>query len=181
MKMNNTTLLALIILSVLSASAQKRTSPDCSAKTDTAIVLAQDYAARVDGLLRDTHASLRSISERVEAESMPPERAEQLKLAVTRDMISRLDTLSAVYDVRPNDVHLNDVRLKKNAPVGKYVDKDKDNAAQAPAGSGCATDKVRPTNNGNATVSVKELQSESASRFEAARPRQSSGASNGSY
>jgi hypothetical protein len=161
--MKNTMFLALIILSVLPASAQKGTSADCSVKTDTTIVLAQDYAARVDGLLRDAHASLRNISERVEAGSMSPKRAEKLKLAVTRDMISRLDTLSAVYNVR----------LNKNGVI--------DNKTQVASGNDCATDRVHRTPNGNATVSVEELRSEGAARFVAARRGQPAGDSNSSY
>jgi hypothetical protein len=166
--MKNTVFLALMILAALPASSQKAASPNCSVNSETITALAEEYAARVDGLLRDAHASLRSISERVEAGSMSPERARGLKLAVTRDMISRLDTLSAVYDVR-----LNNVRLNKNGAI--------DNKTQAAAGNNCATDKVRRTPNGNAAVSVEELKSETASRFEAARRGQSAGDSNGSY
>jgi hypothetical protein len=162
--MKNTLFLALIILAALPAAAQKMATPNCFANGDAASALAQDYAARVDGLLRDAHASLRSISERVEAGSMSPERAEKLKLAVTRDMISRLDTLSAVYDVRLNN---------KNGVV--------DNEARGAADSDCASDEVHRTHNGNATVSLEELKSEGASRLEAARRGQSAGGSNDSY
>jgi hypothetical protein len=161
--MKNTVLFALMILAALPASAQKAAIPNCSGSAETTTTSAKEYAARVDGLLRDAHASLRSISERVEAGSMSPERAEKLKLAVTRDMISRLDTLSAVYDVR----------LNKNGAV--------DNEARGAADSDCASDIVRPTHNGNATVSVEELKSEGASRLEAARRGQSAGGSNDSY
>ncbi len=161
--MKNTMFFALMILAALPASAQKAATPNCSVSAETMTALAEEYAARVDGLLRDAHASLRSISERVEAGSMSPERAEKLKLAVTRDMISRLDTLSAVYDVR----------LNENGPI--------DNKTQAAAGNDCAADKVHPTHNRNATVSVEELKSEGASRFEAARRGQSAGDSNDSY
>jgi hypothetical protein len=162
-EMKNTMFLALMILAALPSSAQKAATPNCSVSAETMTALAQEYAARVDGLLRDAHASLRSISERVDAGSMSPERAVNLKLAVTRDMISRLDTLSAVYDVR----------LNKNGAV--------DNEARGAAHSDCAGDLVRPTHNGNATVSVEELKSEGASRLEAARRRQSAGGSNDSY
>ncbi|MGA7169648.1 MAG: hypothetical protein WBX08_10900, partial [Candidatus Sulfotelmatobacter sp.] len=51
-------------------------------------------------LLREVHASLQKISERTEAGELTPEQARELKLAATRDMISRLDTISAVYDAR---------------------------------------------------------------------------------
>ena len=98
--MKDTALFALMILAALPASAQKPATPNCSVSAEATTASAEEYAARVDGLLRDANASLRSISERVQAGSMSPERAEKLKLAVTRDLISRLDTLSAVYDVR---------------------------------------------------------------------------------
>jgi hypothetical protein len=100
--MKNTVLFALMILAALPASARKPASPNCSVNSETTTALAETYAARVDGLLRDAHACLRSISERVEAGSMSPERAQKLKFAVMRDVISRLDAISAVYDVRLN-------------------------------------------------------------------------------
>src|SRR5271156_3515923 len=138
-EMKNTMFLALMILASLPASAQKAATPNCSVSAETMTALAEEYAARVDGLLRDAHASLRSISERVDAGSMSPERADNLKLAVTRDMISRLDTLSAVYDVR----------LNKNGAV--------DNETRGAAHSDCAGDLVRPTQNANAPVRVEKL------------------------
>jgi len=161
-EMKNTMFLALMILAALPASAQKAETPNCSVNSETMTALAEEYAVRVDGLLRDAHASLRSISERVEAGNMSPERAQKLKLVVTRDMISRLDTLSAVYDVR----------LYKNGAT--------DNKTQA-AGNDCVADKVDPTHSGNGNVSVKELKSEGASRFEAARRGRSARNSNDSY
>ncbi len=170
--MNNTTLLALIILSILPASAQRAPSLDCFTKTDTAIASSQDYASRVDGLLRDIHASLQDISERAEAGQLTPEQAQRLKLAATRDMIARLDTLSAVYDVRLNDARINDTRIDRNAAV--------DNKTQVPESNDCASDKVQPAHNGNATVSVQELKSEGAVRLEVARRGQSTGDSNDS-
>jgi len=157
--MNNTTFLALIILSVLPASAQNVTSPDCSAKNDAAIALAQDYAARVDGMLRDVHANLQDISGKADAGRVTSEQAQELKLAATRDMIARLDTLSVVYDAR-----LNDVRLNKNGAIN--------NKTQAAAGNDCATGKVHPTHNGNSTVSVEELKREAAAAAVAARGEQ---------
>ena len=161
--MKNTVLFALMILAALPASAQKAASPNSFVNSETTTPLAEGYAARVDGLLRDAHACLRSISERVEAGSMSPEAAQKLKFAVMQDVISRLDTISAVYDVR----------LNKNGAI--------DNQTQATAGSDCAADKVRRGPNGNATVSVEELKSEAASGFGAARRGQSAGDSNGSY
>ena len=162
--MKNTVLFALMILAALPSSAQIAAArPNCPVNSETTTALAEEYAARVDGLLRDAHASLRSISERVDAGSMSPERAQKLKFAVTRDIISRLDAISAVYDVR----------LNKNGAI--------DNKTQAAAGNDCAADKVHPTHNGIATVSVEELKSEGASRFEAARQGQSAGDSNDSH
>lgn len=113
--MKNTMLFALMILAALPASAQKTATPDCSMTAGTATALAEEYSARVDGLLRDAHASLQSISERVEAGSMSPERAEKLKLAVTRETISRLDTLSAVYDVRLHSDCATDKKLRTHS------------------------------------------------------------------
>jgi hypothetical protein len=97
--MKNTMCLALMVLAVLPAAAQKAASPNTSANRDAA-ALGQDYAARVDGLLREVHANLQKISEQVEAGELTPEQARELKLAATRDMISHLDTISAVYDAR---------------------------------------------------------------------------------
>jgi hypothetical protein len=156
--MKNTMFFALMILAALPASAQEAATSNCSVNAETMTALAEEYAGRVDGLLRDAHASLRTISEHVDAGSMSPERAQKLKFAVTRDVISRLDAMSAVYDVR-----LNDVRLNKDGAI--------DNKTQAAVGNECAADKVHPTRNGIATVSVEELKSEGASRFEAARRR----------
>jgi len=98
--MKNEMCLALIILATLPASAQRPASQSCSVNGEAVTALAQDYAARVDGLLREVHASLQNISERLEAGDLTPEQARNLKLATTRDMISRLDAMSAVYDVR---------------------------------------------------------------------------------
>ncbi|MFZ3340846.1 MAG: hypothetical protein WA213_08190 [Terriglobales bacterium] len=140
-KMKNTFFLTLIVLAALPAAAKKKATPNCFANGDGGSSVGQDYAARVDGLLRDAHASLRSISERVEAGSMSPDRAKELKLAVTLDTISRLDTLSAVYDVR----------LHKNGVIH--------NKTQA-ASNDCVADKLDHTHSGNGTISVKELKSE---------------------
>jgi hypothetical protein len=115
MKMKNTMLFALMILAVLPASAQETATPNCSMSAETATALAEEYSARVDGLLRDAHARLRSISESVEAGSINPERAEKLKFAVTRDTISRLDTLSAVYDVRLDSDCATDKKLRTHS------------------------------------------------------------------
>jgi hypothetical protein len=92
--------LALIILTILPASAQKAASTSCTASVDAAAALAHDYAAGVDGLLRQAHSRLREISERTEAGDLSADQSRKLKLAATEDMISRLDTISAVYVVR---------------------------------------------------------------------------------
>lgn len=109
-KMKNTVFLALMIIAAFPASAQKAASPNCSVNSETVnsetmTALAAEYAARVDGLLRDAHASLQNISEDAEAGNLTSEEAQKLKLAVTRNMISRLDAISAVYDVRLNDAN----------------------------------------------------------------------------
>jgi hypothetical protein len=91
-----------MILAALPASAQIATTPNCSVNAETMTALAEEYAASVDGLLRDAHASLQTISEAVEAGTITPERAQKLKLALTRDTISRMDAISAVYDTRLN-------------------------------------------------------------------------------
>ena len=53
--MKNTLLLALMILAALPASAQKAANPNCSLNSETTTALAEEYAARVDGLLRNAH------------------------------------------------------------------------------------------------------------------------------
>ncbi len=100
--MKNTVFLALMVLAVLPASAQKAASTNCSVNSETSTALAEEYAANVDGLLRDAYSSLQEISEAVEAGSVSPERAQKLKLAVTRNTLARLDAISAVYDARLN-------------------------------------------------------------------------------
>jgi hypothetical protein len=100
--MKNTMCLALIMLAILPAAAHSATGQDCSANDHSGNRPAQEYAARIDGLLREVHASLQRISERMEAGELTPERARELKLAATRAMISRLDAISAVYDGRLN-------------------------------------------------------------------------------
>jgi hypothetical protein len=153
--MKNTMFLALMILAALPTSAQNAATPNCSASAETMPALAEEYAARVDGLLRDAHASLRSISERVDAGSMSPERARKLKLAVTRDVIYRLDAISAVYDVRLN---------KKGAI---------DNKTQASAGNPYAADQTtHATRHANGTISVEELKRETATALLTSRPAQ---------
>ena len=103
MKIGINNLVALV--TIILGSAQYATSQSCPADAETVATLAQDYAGRVDGLLRNVHATLQEISERVESGSLTPQQAQKLKLAATREMIARLETLSAVYDA---NLHLRD-------------------------------------------------------------------------
>lgn len=138
--MKNTVCLALIILAVLPAAAQKAASANGSANGNSAAVLGRDYAARVDGLLREVHANLQKISERMEAGELTLEQARELKLAATRDMIARLDTISAIYDARLDCADTES------------------GAANAAASSSAG----RSTTHTNGTVSVEELRREAA-------------------
>lgn len=106
--MKNEMCLALMILAIVPASAQNTQSSQCSAKDDVVAVLGQNYAARVDGLLRDVHARLQNISAAVEAGRLTPEQAQKLKLAATRDIISRLDAMAAIYDARLDSASAGD-------------------------------------------------------------------------
>ncbi len=149
-EMKNTMCLALIILAVLPAYAQEAAGPNCPAHGETLTALAREYAARIDGLLREVHASQQNISAEVEAGRLTEEQARNLKLAATRDMISRLDTLSAVYDVR--------LSQKKAAQA----------ESQPVAAIDGAADKLAALN-ANSTVSVEELKQEAACGCDAAR------------
>jgi hypothetical protein len=148
-KMKNMMCLALIFLA-FPASAQKAANPHASAKADDVVGASVDYAARVDGLLREVHSSLQKISARMEAGQLTPEQAADLKLAATRDMISRLDALAAAYDVRL------DSKAKNGMPAGSV-------AANGPV----ADDSVHTIVNTN-TVSVEDLKREANA---AATPR----------
>ena len=141
--MKNEMCVALIILATLPACAQ-RVGPSCSPNGEKVTALTQDYAARVDGLLREVHASLQEISEGMEADRLTPEQGRELKLAATRDMISRLDTLSAVYDVR---FERKDKVDGESGPVLRDVS---------------AEDKSSFAPTTNRTVSVEELRQERA-------------------
>lgn len=150
--MKNTLFLALVILAILAASAQKAGSPNWSANGNAVTALAQDYAARVDGLLRGVHASLQNISEGLAAGRLTLEQAQKLKLAATRHMISRLDAIAAIYDVR---LHSKD-NVGTNPESG--------------AVDASATDKaVRAKLHTNNTVSVEELRREAAPAVVTAR------------
>jgi len=141
--MKNQMCLALIILAVLPAAAQKTASPHCAANAEAVTALTQDYAARVDGLLREVHAGLQSISEDLEAGRLTTEQAERLKLAVTRDMISRLDAVAAIYKAQ--------LDLKDN--VGAKSISGKESASDC-------DNMVHGHTNG--TVSVEQLKREAA-------------------
>lgn len=140
--MKNTVCLALIILAVLPASAQKAAVSKCPESGDEATALAQDYSAHVDGLLRDVHAALQKISAGMEAGTLTPEQARDSKLAATRDMISRLDAISAVYDAR----------LESD----KKIDAEKASLTSNAPALGKATHGALSSN----TVSVEELKAE---------------------
>jgi len=139
--MKNRLFLVLIILAVISASAQEAASPNCPANGDAVTALGQDYAARVDGLLRDVHASLQNISEEMEAGRLTPEQAQKLKLAATRDTISRLDAMAAVYDARLESQDKVDFKSRSVTGHASNIDQ----ATHA---------------NTNGTVSVEELKRE---------------------
>jgi len=144
--MKNTMCLALIILATLPAAAQQAAVPNRT--TDgTDVTLAQDYAAGVDGLLREIHANLQKISARMEAGELTHEQGRELKLATTRDMIARLDTLAAVHDAQLDLKH-------KTAAAGSNSSADGGAQAALPA---------------TRTVSVEELKREASAA--AVRPR----------
>jgi hypothetical protein len=148
-EMKNTLFLALIILAV-PASAQKAAPSSYCANGAAITALAHDYAARIDGMLRDVHASLQKISEGVEAGRLTPEQAQKLKLAATRDMIARLDALAAIYDVRLDAEH----------------------KAAADAGSTVAGDRAHVISKTSGTVSLQELKRESTSAVATTGPEE---------
>ena len=96
--MKNTLYIILVCLAIVPAFAQNAPSQNNNASGETASMLLQDYADRVNGLLRDVHANLRQISERMESGDLTEQQERKLKLDATRTMIARLETLSAVYD-----------------------------------------------------------------------------------
>jgi len=98
--MKNAIYIALIFAAMIPAYAQNPDMRDRDADHASAKAGVQDYADRVNGLLRDVHARLLEISEREEAGELTPQQARELKLAATRDMIARLETVSAVYDAK---------------------------------------------------------------------------------
>jgi hypothetical protein len=152
--MKNTLFLALIVLAALPAAAQKMATPNRSASGDAPSPWAEDYAAQVDGLLREVHASLQSISAQVAAGNLTLEQARELKLAATRDVISRLDALAAIYDAR----------LDSNNKLGA--------GSESVAGNASAADKTAATHHANGTISVEELKREMAAALLTSRPAQ---------
>lgn len=153
-EMKNTLFLSLVVLAVLPAAAQQTASPNCSANGDAPSAWAQEYAARVDGLLREVHASLQSISAQTAARRLTPEQARELKLAATRDVISRLDTQTAIYDVQ----------LDSNNKPGAGFDS---------VGNASAADNAaHATRHANGTISVEELKRETAAELFRSRPAQ---------
>src|ERR1700722_540511 len=153
--MKNTLFLALIIITAIPVAAQKTATPNCSVNGDVASALAQDYAAQVGGLLHDVHASLQSISAGMAAGRLTLEQARELKIAATRDAISRLDTLAAIYDAR----------LDSHDKVDAGSESVADNAF-------AADKKTHATRHANGTISVEELQRETAAAVLASRSAQ---------
>jgi hypothetical protein len=96
--MKNTLYIILICLAIIPAYAQNAPSQNNNTSDETASILLHNYADRVNGLLRDVHANLRQISERMESGALTPQQERELKLDAARAMIARLETLSAVYD-----------------------------------------------------------------------------------
>jgi len=103
--MKNILYITLVCLAIIPARAQSAPSQTRNTRDETAAtLLLQDYAGRVNGLLRDVHATLRTISERMESGVLTGQQARRLKLDATRGMIARLDSLSAVYDQKIESV-----------------------------------------------------------------------------
>jgi hypothetical protein len=95
---NTLYIIILVCLAIVSAYAQNAPSQNNNASDETASILLHDYADRVNGLLRDVHANLRQISERMESGALTAQQERELKLGAARAMIARLETISAVYD-----------------------------------------------------------------------------------
>jgi hypothetical protein len=150
--MKNTIYLALIILAAFPASAQKAANPNRSVNAENLVASSAEYATRVDGLLREVHLSLQKISSRMVAGELTPEQARDLKLAATRDVISRLDSLAAIYDAR----------LELSSKTATTVEASGSKCFVAD-GSGAVIAKAK------GTVSVEQLKREMATA--AAEPR----------
>ena len=120
--MKNSIYIALITLATIQVHAQN-VAVQNRALGETGTTLAQDYADQVNGLLRNVHAALQRISERMEAGELTPEQARDLKLAATRDLIARLETISAVYDARiaAQDVAARDAQARSELSTTTVV------------------------------------------------------------
>ena len=91
--------IAFICLVMFPAYAQNAGSQESHVSGETTTTLVQDYADRVNGLLRDVHANLQTISERVEAGALTRQQGQRLKLAATPDRALG----NAFSDVRQQD------------------------------------------------------------------------------
>src|SRR6266478_453631 len=89
--------IAFLCLAMVPAYAQNAASQDRHAIGEAATTLVPDYADRLNGLLRDIHATLQTISERMEAGALTPQQARKLKLAATQVVPVRLVRHSASY------------------------------------------------------------------------------------
>jgi hypothetical protein len=67
---NTLYIIILVCLAIVPAYAQNAPSQNNDASDETASILLHDYADRVNGLLRDVHANLQQISERMESGSL---------------------------------------------------------------------------------------------------------------
>ena len=68
------------------------------ARDETGAELLREYAAGVNSRLRELGAAVRTISDQEQAGELTADDARLLKLAATRAMLARLETLTAVYD-----------------------------------------------------------------------------------
>jgi hypothetical protein len=162
-EVKNEMCLALIMLAILPAAAQKAASQSCSMNDESVTEPTQDYAICVDGLLRDVHASLQNISERMEAGDLTEEQAQKLKLAATRDMISRLDAISAVYDARldlKDKVGSGAGLVSGSISAADHISVDHISVGHILADHISMDQGMHSTPNANGTVSVEELKRE---------------------
>jgi len=95
-----TVLFCFAIVPVYGQQPRENRRPDGAVGGEAAASSAQEYADRVEILLRDVRKSLQEISEQQAAGQLTAEQARVLKLEATRSMIARLETASAVYEAR---------------------------------------------------------------------------------
>lgn len=112
--------IAFICFVAIPTYAQNSTAHS-EANIDVISQPAKDYGNQIDGLLRDIDARLRKISERVEAGELTERQAQTMKLAATRAMIARLETISAVYDARARST----MRAQNTVSVQELERRDK--------------------------------------------------------